>query len=103
MEKYAYGTAILSFFVIVAETITLSVQTRGMKDKIDKREYTTNIFIGTLVALIALGISIMVIIFYNYDENNAVAIIIITVGVALILGLSSWYMSFIRLRIATST
>lgn len=103
MENTAYATAALSFIVIVAETIYLSTQTRNMKDKIDTRDYTTNVFIGTLVALIAMGISIMVIMSYNYNENNAVGIIILTVGVGLVLGLSSWYMSFVRLRVATST
>lgn len=103
MGNYANIAAILSSFAILGETGYLLYKTNGLKNQLEKRDYTINIFIGTLVGLIALGISIFFILRDNYNEQFVFTIILATVTVGLGLGIMSWFLSFLRMYQATSS
>ena len=91
-----------AFATILGETIYVSNQTQEGR-KLSKEDFTTNVFVGTLIGLIFFTIGSTLYIYSNYNEQAVVIILVVTIAVSSYISLLSFGLSASRLRFATSS
>lgn len=102
MNIFVYLAMLSAFAVILGETIYASSQTQDGK-KLSKEDYTTNVFVGTLIGILFFGIGATLYIYNNYNENTVFILLLIAIAVSSYISLLTFGLTASRLRFATSS
>lgn len=102
MNIFAYLAMIAGFIVIFGETIYARQQTKDGQ-KFSKEDYTTNVFVGTLIGILFFGIGATLYLYNNYNESTVFTILLITIAASIYISLMTFGLTASRLRFATSS